>query len=352
MCKKPLSVCIIALAAIFFLTEMGNAAAVTTQVSTEYIPSNTTHRDTGDVVFQFNFAVAGLIDGMAWDGTNLWIGSDGADRIYKCDTLGNRLDSFPAPDFTATGLTWDGQYLWCADGGTFLIYKMDPNTGAILDTIPGPGAGVSCEGLAWMNDTLWNTNWNDNWIWQLDPATGTIWGQYPTIGTGSTGLAYDWVDNCLWNTDQTTDMIYKLDPIDCTIITFFPCPDAAVQDAAFDGTHLWTCGWNTGNVYKIDIGYTGIEEQEIVEPFAVSLQVSPNPFKHTTAIRCFLSDDRSNFELRIYDITGHEVREFTDQASVTWDGTDQVSRRLSSGVYFVKLEAEGQTETQKILLIR
>jgi hypothetical protein len=352
MCKKSLSVCIIALAAIFALVEMGSAAAVTTQVNTEYIPSNTTHRDTGDVVFQFNFVPTGEIDGMAWDGSNIWIGSDGLNMIYKCDTLGNRLDSFPAPAASATGLTWDGQYLWCADGATFFIYKMDPAIGSVIDSIPGPGTGVSCEGLAWMNDTLWNTNWNDNWIWQLDPTTGTIWGQFPTIGTGSTGLAWDWVDNCLWNSDQTTDQIYKLNPVDCTIITFFACPDAAVQDLAFDGTYLWTCGWYTGNVYKLDIGYTGIEEHEVAQPFTISLQVSPNPFKHKTDIICHLSGDRSAAELRIYDITGNEIREFTGQSSVTWDGTDHASRRLPSGVYFVKLEAEGQVQTQKLMLIR
>jgi len=243
----------IAALAIFGLTEMGSAN-VAPHRDAARVPHNNAPRDTGTVVYQFA-APSTNVDGMAWDGEYLWLGSDGLDRIYKMDTLGNVVDSFPAPSTTATGLCWDGTNLWCADGGTILIYKLDPTTGAILSTIPGPGTGSSCEGLAWMNDTIWNTNWSNNTIWELDPATGTIWGQFPAQGTGSTGLTWDWHDNVLWNSDQLTDYIYKLNPVTGAVITSFACPDLEVQDLAFDGTYLWTCGWTTGNVYKMDIGY-------------------------------------------------------------------------------------------------
>lgn len=217
-------------------------------------PNNPAHRDTGDVVFQFS-APFNNIDGMAWDGENLYLGCDGLNKIWIMDTLGYIFDSFPAPQLTATGLTWDGTNLWCADGGVIYIYKMDPATGAVLDSIPGPGTGSSCEGLAWMNDTIFNTNWYDNIVWALDPASGSIWSQWAAPGTGSTGLTWDWHDNCLWSSDQLTDLIYKHDPATGAVITSFASPDLEVQDLAFDGTYLWTCGWTSGEVYKIDIGY-------------------------------------------------------------------------------------------------
>ncbi|UCD19921.1 MAG: T9SS type A sorting domain-containing protein [candidate division WOR-3 bacterium] len=253
MLKRMSVVCVIAALAILGSAGMGNATAVPgSNVSRP--PLSNPPRDTGDVVYQFPGPSIN-VDGMTWDGTNLWIASDGLDSIYKIDTLGNIISSFQAPNTTATGLCWDGQNLWCADGGTIRIYKLDPVTGAILDSIPGPGTAVSCEGLAWMNDTLWNTNWNNNTLWWLDPTNGTIWGQFPAPGTGSTGLAWDSHDNVLWNSDQLTDFIYKIDPATGTVITSFPCPDAEVQDLAFDGTYLWTCGWTSGIVYKMDIGY-------------------------------------------------------------------------------------------------
>ncbi|MCK4940947.1 T9SS type A sorting domain-containing protein [candidate division WOR-3 bacterium] len=258
MYRQVICIGIICLAAIVGLPEMGSAAAMPESNADVGIPKQTAMRDTGDVVFQFT-APSGNTDGMTWDGTNIWLGCDGLDRIWKMDTLGNILDSIPAPNTTATGLTWDGQYLWCADGGPFpRIYKLDPATGAILDSITGPGSGASCEGLAWMNDTMWSTNWADDLIWWLDPITGTVLGQFSSpggAGSGSTGLTWDWHDNALWNSDQLTDFIYKLDPVTGNIITSFPCPDPEIQDLAFDGTYLWSCGWTSGEVYKMDIGY-------------------------------------------------------------------------------------------------
>ena len=235
---------------------LGTASAATVPQSdvVTKAPVNPAQRDTGDIIFQFT-APFNNIDGMAWDGEFIWLACDGLNRIWKLDTLGNFVDSFPAPQLTATGLTWDGTNLWCADGGVFRIYKMDPTTGAILDSIPAPGTFTSCEGLAWMNDTIFNTNWSDNICWALDPTSGSIWFQWNTPGTGSTGLTWDWHDNALWSSDQLTDFIYKHDPISGTVITSFPCPDAEVQDLAFDGTWLWTCGWTSGEVYKLDIGY-------------------------------------------------------------------------------------------------
>jgi flagellar hook assembly protein FlgD len=38
--------------------------------------------------------------------------------------------------------------------------------------------------------------------------------------------------------------------------------------------------------------------------------------------------------------------------SIKWDGTATGGRKLSSGIYFIRLEAENYTETEKIYLIK
>lgn len=295
---------------------------------------------------------------MAWDGTNLWIASDGRDRIYKMDTLGNLLDSFPAPNTTATGLCWDGQHLWCADGGTIRIYKLDPATGTILDSIPGPGTQVSCEGLAWMNDTIWNTNWSNNTIWKLDPATGNIWGQFASPGNGSTGLTWDWHDNALWNSDQLTDYIYKINPVTGAVITQFPCPDPEVQDLAFDGTYLWTCGWTSGMVYKMDIGYTGVDELPVsgtVGTFGFVPLANPVCGRSTITYNTSLPGTVS---LKVYDSAGRLIETLLEgiepagTKSTSWDAKDGGNHAVTNGIYFIRLDAEGKTATQKLVFIR
>ena len=62
--------------------------------------------------------------------------------------------------------------------------------------------------------------------------------------------------------------------------------------------------------------------------------------------------------LAVYDVRGRLVRKLVDgpvergRRVVSWDGTDERRILASTGVYFVKLQAGGQTETQKIVLLR
>jgi hypothetical protein len=105
----------------------------------------------------------------------------------------------------------------------------------------------------------------------------------------------------------------------------------------------------------------GIEDYTKGTPFAVTMLHAPypNPFRQYTDIRYQITDDRAACELKIYDITGRLVCDLSGklavigyQSSVSWDGTDQTNRKLSSGVYFVRLVAGDYNSTKKVLLIR
>ncbi|UCG93261.1 MAG: T9SS type A sorting domain-containing protein, partial [candidate division WOR-3 bacterium] len=61
--------------------------------------------------------------------------------------------------------------------------------------------------------------------------------------------------------------------------------------------------------------------------------------------------------LGIYDAAGRLVKSFriTPYAlrnTLSWDGRDDQNRMLSSGVYFVKLQADNYVATEKLLLVR
>jgi hypothetical protein len=84
----------------------------------------------------------------------------------------------------------------------------------------------------------------------------------------------------------------------------------------------------------------------------------PNPFNPNTTLQFELP--RSGVVwLRIYDVTGRLVRTLVRGeeypagiGSVPWNGQDDVHRPAASGVYLVRLDNAGITETQRAILVR
>ena len=83
---------------------------------------------------------------------------------------------------------------------------------------------------------------------------------------------------------------------------------------------------------------------------------SPNPFSDQTTIRFNLTD-AVPASIRIYDSAGRLVRNLNlgirggGESQVIWNGRGEAGERLSSGVYFYRLEAPGIQETRPLVLM-
>ena len=83
----------------------------------------------------------------------------------------------------------------------------------------------------------------------------------------------------------------------------------------------------------------------------------PNPFNPVTKISFDLPVS-SRVMLKIYDVRGIQIRTLVSGVmpfgshTVTWNGTDDRGRAVSSGVYFYRIEAEGFAATHKMMLIK
>jgi hypothetical protein len=84
----------------------------------------------------------------------------------------------------------------------------------------------------------------------------------------------------------------------------------------------------------------------------------PNPFNPTTTLRFDLARN-GRVQLRIYDVAGRLVRTVLDQEmkagyqrTVVWNGLDDGGHRVSTGIYFCRLEAEGFAATRKMVLLQ
>ena len=102
----------------------------------------------------------------------------------------------------------------------------------------------------------------------------------------------------------------------------------------------------------IDIESANINET-VAFPNKFSLsQNMPNPFNPETLISFEVATE-GRVQIRLYDVTGREVKKLHDQYIMP--GTYNYflnGRDLPSGIYFYRMEAQGFTSTKKLLLVR
>jgi len=110
------------------------------------------------------------------------------------------------------------------------------------------------------------------------------------------------------------------------------------------------------------VGYeepVGVPEDAPVNVTRATLEQNyPNPFNPTTTIAFSVRSEGASIELGIYNVAGELVRTLSSgevpggQHTIAWNGRDDSDRQVSSGVYFVRLECDGQAETRKIALLK
>ncbi len=152
------------------------------------------------------------------------------------------------------------------------------------------------------------------------------------------------------NDDYHLMATYCGDPYDS------PCIDIGHPESI---DTLMDCNWGLGDS-RSDMGAYGggdyetvdIEEQTYL-PESYSLLTSyPNPFNASTTIS-FTLPEQTEASIAIYDITGRLVKSFGKRtypagaSSINWH-----AEGLTSGIYFVNLNAEYITNTRRVLLLK
>jgi flagellar hook assembly protein FlgD len=83
----------------------------------------------------------------------------------------------------------------------------------------------------------------------------------------------------------------------------------------------------------------------------------PNPFNPTTTIS-FSTKEAGHVSINIYNMKGQLVRALVNENldaayhSAVWNGKDNSSKAVSSGIYFYKMKATNYTATKKMILMK
>lgn len=89
--------------------------------------------------------------------------------------------------------------------------------------------------------------------------------------------------------------------------------------------------------------------------FALS-QNYPNPFNPSTSFALDLPT-ASDYSVQIFNVAGQLVKSFNGHAqagtvTIVWDGTNEQSTKVASGVYFYRADAASFSQTRKMMMVK
>jgi hypothetical protein len=115
----------------------------------------------------------------------------------------------------------------------------------------------------------------------------------------------------------------------------------------------------TDSLGNYNIGLiTSVKNNTAIIPAKFELEQNyPNPFTNKTAISYKLNK-QYDVHVTIYDILGREIKkynigeQFAGVHGMLWDGSNNFGEKVSTGIYFCRLQADNESRINKMVLIR
>lgn len=135
--------------------------------------------------------------------------------------------------------------------------------------------------------------------------------------------------------------------------------EPAYWDGRIDDVRIYGRALGQNEIAALyEFGITTVVEEGGVVPRVIRLEPNaPNPFNPTTRIEYALPHG-ARVDLSIYDLRGRLVRTLVHDEqsrgrySVFWRGKNESGRDVASGVYFYRLDVNGEAAVRKMMLIR
>jgi hypothetical protein len=144
-------------------------------------------------------------------------------------------------------------------------------------------------------------------------------------------------------------------PFDYHLTGDSPCIDAGDPESPPDPDSTRA---DIGAFY-FDQGTSGVTEAwPAFAPEEITLSVWPNPCSGRACVSMALSSGREHVVLGIYDLGGRLLKRLHSGAAApgridfSWDGLTGSGRPVPEGVYFLRVEASGRHENQRLVLVK
>jgi YVTN family beta-propeller protein len=140
------------------------------------------------------------------------------------------------------GIAYDGTYIWVANNGSNSIAKINAGTGALVGTF---GTGVAPRGVVWDGTSIWVANYGSNTVSKINPATGGIILNAPT-GSGPYFMAVG-LSGEIWIANRNSNSITVVAPSGALVRTIFTAGEP--QFVAMNG-NIWVTCYSAGKIQE------------------------------------------------------------------------------------------------------
>lgn len=313
-----------------------------------------------DMSDPYNPTIAGIIDSLYCSDIEV-----GNELLFLCDySSGLRIYSIEDPlNPVEIGLSNQNTGNCIAVSGNIVFYYLVESTGMIKTIdVTNPSNPVQLS-VTFCSDHLQKMEVSDDYLFAADHDNNLyIWD----IADPANLQSIDTLNlaSYIWDLNAVGDYLfvsgggYTMQILDLKNISSITTTGYYDQPGGGYGTEVVGDYAYSGEGYHLSV-YDCSEAMSIESPYIQETPIIfklyppyPNPFNPSTTIS-FDLPEAGNVSLKVYDIAGREVAKLMNGYQNA--GNHEVifdAEGLTSGVYFVRLEAGGFRQTKKILLIK
>ncbi|MEA1996202.1 MAG: cohesin domain-containing protein [Gemmatimonadota bacterium] len=139
-------------------------------------------------------------------------------------------------------------------------------------------------------------------------------------------------------------------------IATFQISDASMSDPSANAVTFETWSYDL----PTPVGGEDVPGVALPKAFALS-QNAPNPFNPSTTVNYEVAGDgasATHVRINVYNLRGQTVATLVDEFkpagrySVQWSGVDNSGRKVSSGIYFYRLQSDKFVQTRKMVILK
>jgi hypothetical protein len=230
----------------------------------------------------------------------------------------------------------------CAAGASQGVNDVDGGKTTLLS----PVFNLSTYSNAWVRYYRWYSNdtgaapEDDDWIVDVSADAGSTWVRLET--RTSSNRTWHMVERNLSDyISLTSDVKFRFIAAD------------------YDPGSIVEAGIDDFSIVFYDEGLSGLTDAGNRAARGIVLaQNVPNPFSPVTAIRFTVAEPGREVTLRVFDISGREVKTLLEgekvvgSRTVHWNGTNEAGEEIAAGLYFCRLVSGDIRLSRKIVLVR